>query len=690
MPKPLEPVAEILPKHLRYDESGTYLYEDSAALKIVLDDTSAGDAWMTQQNWPAGWSQSYQIYQSPTSTSCFDGGGGNATAHVPNYMVSNLCDANVPRIMSGLFYESPCFLLRPRPGTTQDMINAKTALFAYQLDEMRFEEELENTILQGSLIGTMVMKWGWYEEKRTTKTYRRKADPITVSNEDSGYKTTIHTAESDAFEIEYEEEQISRPWIRYCDRRCVIVAAGTRTGDIRRAKHVVYRDYATYEDLDGLRGFEGYDIPTEDELRDFFMRERFTPEGDTIAVTLPESMRGWIQTALPRNFRDSADPLQNGLEILERWDKDRVSVVLRHGDDNILIRNESNPYKKIPFLSAVWRPIPDSFDGQGIGVLAGSNQLVAQGITDMSLSLLDYNLNPTFVRSQGFNTPGADIVWTAGGIIEVEGDVTKAFKVVEMPQQPAAAMQWLMQQQSEARESVGANQQMTMGAGAAGIQTTGTRSGTGAAGVISANASRLDGPMGRIVRQIFVPWLQQMDELNNDRLPASVLRKVLNEQMAQGLEVDHVEFRKARMQYEVLAGAKLGAKKEMAAFFPFMVSLVNNPTWVALCNIAGYKFDVVAAFKNFAAAAGWKYSQDFLVKMTPEEQQKADAQLPAAIAAQHAKAQAGLERQKFEQDVREEQEKQLSKAGSEVIRTSIEHAMAADPMGGTFGQETAI
>jgi len=683
MPKPTQAAAEILPENLRTDPSGTVLYDDEAACKLVLQAVSDGNSWMNQQNWPAGWSNSYIIYQSPTSSGCFDGGNGNASANVPNYLVSNLCDTNTPKIMGGLFYESPPFLLRPRPGTSQEMIQAKTALFAYQLDDMHFEEETELTILQGALIGTMVMKWGWHEETVYTKKYIRKAEPDTQTDA-AGVKRTIHTAESDEFEIEYDEHVVSRPWIKYCDRRNVLVNRGCRVGDIRKAKDVVYTDYATYEDLDNLRGYEGYDIPPKEDLKAWFMRERQAPEGDNISMTLPESMRGWIQTAVPRNYKDSADPLQNGMRIIEYWSKNFVIVVLQHLEDNIIIRNEANPYKKIPFLSACWRPIPDCFDGQGIGTLAGPNQLVAQGITNMSLSLLDYGLNPTAIRTQGFNTPGQDLVWTQGGIIDVEGDVTKAFKFLEMPEQPAAAMQWLMQQAAEAKESAGANALFSMGSSLPGVQSTGTRSGSGAQQVGAAIAGRLDGPIGRFVRNIFVPWLRIMDELNNDRLPAAVLRKVLSEEMQQQIEIDHIQFRKAKMEYEVLAGAKLGPKKEMAQFFPFLIQLMNNPTFVTMLNVAGYKFDAVAAFKNFAAFAGWKYSQDFVVKMTPEERQKADAQLPSAIQAQKGQQASGLEQQKFEQTVKEEQEKELSKAGGEVIRTAIEHGMQTDPLAQPF------
>jgi hypothetical protein len=687
--KYIEPSGEILPENLRTDESGSYLYDDQAAMQIVLDATSNGDAWANQQNWPAGWSFSYEAYQSPTTLSCFDG-GGNGSANVPNYTVSNLCDATVPKIMGGLFYESPPFLLRPRPGTTQDMVDAKTALFAYQLSDMKFEEEAELTVLQGALIGTMVMKWGWTDKTVTTKKYKRRQEPQKIHNSISGQTHTIHSEESDAFDIEYEEKRVTRPWIKYCDRRHVIVNRGCRIGDIRKAKDVVYRDYATYEDLDALRDYEGYQIPSESDLKNFYMRERFTPQGDNIAVILPENMRGWIQTSLPRNAADSADPLQNGLELLEYWSKDMVIVLLRHGDDNILIRNEANPYKKIPFLSACWRPIPDCFDGQGIGVLAGPAQLVQAGITNASLSLLDYGLNPTALRTAGFNTPSQDIVWSQGGIIDVEGDVTKAFKFLEMPEQPATAMQWLQGMAAEAKENAGANSQFTMGAGQAGIQTTGTRSGTGAAGVQAAVASRLDGPISRIVRQIFVPWLQIMDELNNDRLPTSVLRDVLNKEMGEQFDIDHIQFRTAELEYEVLAGAKLGPKKEMAQFFPFLIQLMNNPTFVTMLNIEGYKFKAANAFKNFASFAGWKYAQNFVEPMTPQEKEQANAQLPSAIQAQKGKQQQDLENQKFQQSVKEEQEKQLSKAGGEVYRSAIEHSMDQDPLGQPFGGDTSL
>jgi len=232
------------------------------------------------------------------------------------------------------------------------------------------------------------------------------------------------------------------------------------------------------------------------------------------------------------------------------------------------------------------------------------------------------------------------------------------------------------------------------GATTSNSRGTGMRSGTGAAAVIQANASRLDGPTMRFVRQVYEPWLYTMDELNNRLLPTSVLRRVLGEEVGTDYMVDHIDFRKAKYEYEVLAGAKLGAKKEMAQALPIIIQLLNNPTFVKSVNDAHWTFDAVAIFKAFTDAAGWKFSQDFLVKMTPEQQQRYDANSPAAMQASQLKAQQQQQQQKFLQDQTLEDQKQLGKAGAEVLRSATEHAMdseiSGEPGNVGFGSTTTL
>lgn len=683
-----EAANEITSKDTHIDpETDTIQFNDQAAVKLVLDDTQAADNYININQWASGWTMADLLYQSPMSQSAFDG-GNVGQANVPKYMVSNHISSIVPKLMGGIFYEEPPFLLRPRPAVKQEVVVAKTAIFSAQLGAMHFEEEVERTLEQMALLGTGIMKWGYTEYDKKMKKYKRAASKLEIPSAD-GEKKLIDTPDSDTFEVEFYDKKISHPWIQYCDIRTVLVNPGCRVGNITKAGWVVYRNYATFSDLNHLRNHEGYNIPEEDVLRHIF-ENGMSPSPDNISMTIPEGMMGYLQHALPRSYKTSADPNKKPMEILERWDNEKVIVVLCYNDHNILIRNEANPYGKIPFFSANWRNIPDCFYGQGLGLLIGSEQIVEQGVTNLALDLLAYGLQPTAVRKKGFNTPTQNVRWRQGGIIDVEEDVDKAFKFLQMPPVPGEAWQFISQAQSSGAATSGANEQVIQGAGHAGVSTTGMRSGTGAAAVIQANASRLDGPDGRFIRQVFEPWLYQMDELNNDLIPTSVIRDLLGEELGEGYMVDHIDFRNAKIEYEVLAGAKLGAKKEMAQALPIMIQLLNNPTFTANANDAGYQFDAVAIFKAFTDAAGWKFSQAFLRPMTPEEKQRHQANSPAAMQANQIASQEKMAQAKFEQEQKLENQKQLGKAGNEAFRAAIEHSTQSELESGQPGNKDAF
>jgi hypothetical protein len=689
----IDAASEITDENAHVDpETDIVVFNDTASVKLVLDDTNTADNYLNISQWANGWNMADILYQSPASASAFDGGVGQAS--VPKYMVSTHISSIVPKLMGGIFYEDPPFLLRPSPNVTQELIRAKTSVFSAQLNAMGFEEEVERALDQAALLGTGIMKWGYTEYTKKMKKYVRSGDKVVLPLPGGGTQK-FDSPDSEDFTIEFFDKKVSHPWLKYCDIRTVLVDPGLRVGDIRKANWVVYRDYATYSDINRLRGVEGYNIPAEDVLK-YIFTSGVASGPDNITMTLPEGMMGYLQHALPRAYKTSADPMTAPMELLERWDHERVIVVLSFNGHNILIRNEVNPYGKIPFYSFNWRNIPDNFYGQGLGLLIGSEQIVEQGVTNLALDLLAYGLQPVAVRKKGFNTPTQDIGWRQGGIIDVEEDVDKAFKFLQMPPVPGEAWQFIQQAQSSGAATSGANEQVMQGAGAAGVKSLGMRSGTGAAAVIQANASRLDGPDGRFIRQVFEPWLYQMDELDNDLLPASVLRQILGEEIGDDFakQIDHVDYRSARIDYEVLAGAKLGAKKEMAQALPIIIQLLNNPTFVANANDAGYQFDAPAIFKAFTDAAGWKFSQSFLRLMTPQEKQKHDANSPAALQQNQIKASQMSQQAQFEHEEKIEDQKQLGKAGNEAYRAAIEHSTAppeeGEPVTQGFGSETVL
>lgn len=676
--KPTQPAGGVEQDALTISNTGAHLYDNETALKIVMDDTERDDNYMVINQWPAGWLQAITLLQSPQDASAFQGGISGAPS-VPMFTLSNHLSAIQPKMHLALFYENPPFLLRPRPRTSVEMTNAKRDLFTYQLDDMEFETEVDRLELQFLLFGTCIAKWGWEDRTVTEQKFVQKSS--------SPYGQNVHTTESDEFEVKEETRRIARPWFKACDIRQVLVDSGCRVGDIRKAKHVIFREYPVYDDLDILRDQPGYHIPPTEELKSWFFRPRGA-HPDNISMTIPESFWGYLQTARPRNYPTTADPLEVGLELLERWDDKTMIAVLRHGDDCILIYNGENPYGVIPAYSANLRDLPDVFYGQGLGLLIGSEQVVQQDIRNLALGMLSFGLQPIAIRNMGMNTPSQDTPWRLGQIIDVESDVDKAFKFAQFPPVPGDAWQALANSEAISQETSGANQQITLGAGAAGVRTTGMRSATGAGLVGQANATRIDGPLDRFCRQIFVPWLYQMDQLNKERLPASVLRDILQSETAT-TTINHIEFRNAKHDFEVLAGSHLGPKREMAQAIPFVIQLINNPTFESMLNASGYMFDAPATFKNFADFAGWKYAQNFVRKMTPQEQQRAAANSPAGVQAQKGQQAQAMQAAQFQQQEKLQDQQAMGRGANEAIRQMVEHALTpSEPSGGPLGSET--
>jgi hypothetical protein len=166
-----------------------------------------------------------------------------------------------------------------------------------------------------------------------------------------------------------------------------------------------------------------------------------------------------------------------------------------------------------------------------------------------------------------------------------------------------------------------------------------------------------------------------MDELDNDLLPAKVLRDLLGEELGKPYLVDHMDYREAKIEYEVLAGAKLGAKKEMSQFLPIMVQFTNNPTFTKNVTDAGYMWDGVAIFNEFAHAAGWKYSQSFLRKMTPDEIKARDANSPSMLQARQLQAKQAQDLQQFQHEQVLQNQKTEGEAANRSLRIALENAV---------------
>src|SRR6266404_337136 len=85
-----EPANEITTENTYIDsETGTVQFNDTAAIKLVLDNTELADNFININQWASGWTMSDLLYQSPISSNDVAGGTDVANSAVPKFMVSN-------------------------------------------------------------------------------------------------------------------------------------------------------------------------------------------------------------------------------------------------------------------------------------------------------------------------------------------------------------------------------------------------------------------------------------------------------------------------------------------------------------------------------------------------------------------------------------------------------------------------
>src|SRR5271166_6941737 len=97
-------------------------------LSLVVQSARMSKAFISNKQWTLLWRDADLLFQSPRPMSVYE----NTYVLEPNvqrFTVAKVCNAVVPQLYKGLFYDDPPMLLRPRPGTSQKTIDAKTAMF---------------------------------------------------------------------------------------------------------------------------------------------------------------------------------------------------------------------------------------------------------------------------------------------------------------------------------------------------------------------------------------------------------------------------------------------------------------------------------------------------------------------------------------------------------------------------------
>jgi hypothetical protein len=651
--------------------------DDPAALQLIVQDTETTDAWIDSKRFTLRWREADTLYQPPIGVQVWEN-TNVPRANVVRFTVATHVNSILPKLSSGLFYEDPPFLLRPRPGTSQNTIRAISAVEATQLDEMDFPEEIRRAFFSALVFGTLICKWGWHSETRQRKTYVRKTEPATIKS--LGKVVTLPTKESDEFEVKESEEVIERPFIENKDIRYILVDPACRVPDIRKANFVIERMYLTFYDLEKLADetyfdrdgteHKRYTLPSREEVKSWFEVPVDSPETPNAAEQASMNTT-LVHHAAPRFQKTTADPLAEPLEVLERWDNGKVITCIQKIR---LIRKEKNDFGCIPFYSCNWWDIPDAFWGMGLGRVLGQDQRVQQGLINALLDITALMVNPTYVRSAGANVPTQQIRQRIGGIIDVQGEVDKAFMLLEQPRIDPAIFAEIQQSEARAESTSGANEQLVQGAMPSQGRSSMGRTATGAGALAAATESRIGGFIESFIRNVYEPWLYQMHELNCERLPLTTLREILQAEGPNDFQMDafkEEDYLNARFKFDVLAGAHLAAKQQMAQSMVMMIQLFENPPLMQQLETEGKKVDIEELFHMIHDLSGFKNYYDIIKPLTPEDKQRQQQQNPAVLQAQ-AKAQQGNQEFQHKQALIDQENE--ARAARDVLRQQLEEA----------------
>ena len=662
------------------DEARVYLntgiWGDPASLAITIQDAEQAEQAELRRSWVMGWTQAYDLYNSLFVSNYWPGTQVEASS-VNFFTVATAINGINPQLLAGLFFENPPFIVQERPGTTSDLSRAVSSLLQYQVEDINFREQLRLGTMNCLLFGTSLFQVGWESYTKKRKLVRRKNPVAVIPSTIPGAPDT--RISDDDLEVEIIEEVIERPTFEHIvNLREILVDPGLEVPDVRKAKYVIRRRYMTWKDIDKLRNKEGYDIPSREKMLELFL----PPKEPVDTNPQQEGGRNPLYDARAESPWEptTVDPFQQPLEVLERWDNDTYIVVIQK---KLVIYNDRNIYGKIPFLSIGWWDSPGSFWSLGLGRTIGTEQRVQTGITNLVMNMANLKLNAPLVRVRGKSVPTQSIRIGPNKMIEVDaqGDL-EPLKFGE----PVVEAAQLFAQSQQRVDTVSGNNPIT-GQGNAGSSghSNMARSSAGAQGLLAGASNVISDCVDKIANQVIVPFLYDLQEMNQMWLPPSQLdfilsKKMKNDYITQGGDV--LDILNADMKFAVLAGSKMQTRRNAAQALPQVTQFLSNPAITEQLAIEGKKVNVNELVHVWFEMAEMKDIDDMIVDMTPEDLQRQQQQSQGGITEQKFQQQQALVAQKAQLQEQQADADNISRAARDVLREGFKASVAPEELQG--------
>jgi hypothetical protein len=621
-------------------------------LSLVVNSARAARDFLNNKQWNLLWRDADLLFQAPRPMTVYEG-TYVLEPNVQRFTVAKIVNAVVPQLYKGLFYNDPPMVMRPHKGVTQEVINAKTALFSFLLDECRFKVQTKWGMETMAHLGTGIWKWGidWKEivtEKRTASLFKTKYD---ISGAESADESTTDAAP----DIREFKKSIALPFFEHRPLDKVLVDPKLSLSDVRESDWVVDVQYMDFYQMDELQkslkkaaelnpeAMDGWTFPAD--LKAIWSNNPVSSTDSSLENST--YMKGAVHHAQELNT-PPPDPLRVKLELLEYWDRNRKILVL---NSSKVLFTGKNPLNAVPFLSSNWWNRPKSFYGMGLGLIIGQNQRVDQGTINAILKILSYGVNPIYLKKRDGNNFTQFIRTNIGKVMTVDGEPEKAFHLMETPVVPKDIWSALKESEQATESSSGADQQLVQGS------TAGPRSGMGrtsGGATIQANASatRMDGPLDNFIEQVFKPFLGILDHLvfkfMSDAALVHILGKTAGKVLVDKFKAQ--DYWDAHVDFEVLAGSSMAAKRTMAQSMVMLTQILDNPQiQESLAEINEEYIDFKPIIAMWMEASEWKNGEDIIKPMTAAMKQKRAANSKAAIMQQQLQAKQQDSQQKFQQ-----------------------------------------
>src|ERR1700689_4628849 len=152
------------------------LPENDVVKELVLKDLNRAEYYLLAKGMSVEWDADDRLYLFRVPQGFWEGSSvPRASLGVP--LIYEHIESLMPQVMSALFADSPPFEAIARPKIKQNAARASKEIITYQLDQMKFREELRKCAKEMLVYGTCYMRLGWRRYKKTVFERARRGLP---------------------------------------------------------------------------------------------------------------------------------------------------------------------------------------------------------------------------------------------------------------------------------------------------------------------------------------------------------------------------------------------------------------------------------------------------------------------------------------------------------------------------------